>query len=91
MSLMAGMAIYGVIWWTVLFAVLPFGIVSQHEGEDAAPGTDPGAPIRTGLLRKVGITTIIAAFVWLFVAWIWIYEPISFDDIPFLPKLHDWY
>ena len=38
-------AIYFLIWWITLFAVLPFGVRSQHEGEDFAQGTDPGAPI----------------------------------------------
>ena len=37
-------AIYFLVWWLVLFAVLPFGVRSQHEGGDIPPGTDPGAP-----------------------------------------------
>ena len=35
-------AIYFLIWWIVLFAVLPWGVRAQ--GEEGAPGTDPGAP-----------------------------------------------
>ena len=30
-SLRPSIAIYFVIWWLVLFAVLPFGVRSQHE------------------------------------------------------------
>ena len=41
-------AIYFVIWWIVLFAVLPWGVRSQHESGDSAPGTDPGAPAMPG-------------------------------------------
>ena len=33
------------VWFTVLFAVLPFGGRSQHETGDFAAGTDPGAPV----------------------------------------------
>ena len=40
-------AIYFVIWWIVLFLTLPFGVRSQHEDGEGAPGTDPGAPIAT--------------------------------------------
>ena len=42
MSVTTGLAIYFLIWWVTLFAVLPFGVRSQHEAE-TAPGTDPGA------------------------------------------------
>ena len=38
-------AIYFVLWWVVLFLTLPFGVRSQHEDGEGAPGTDPGAPI----------------------------------------------
>ena len=38
-------AIYFVLWWIVLFLTLPFGVRSQHEDGEGAPGTDPGAPI----------------------------------------------
>ena len=44
MSLTTAIAIYFIIWWVVLFAVLPFGVRSQEESGEVAPGTDPGAP-----------------------------------------------
>ena len=39
-------AIYFIIWWVVLFMVLPFGVRSQDESGEVSPGTDPGAPMR---------------------------------------------
>jgi predicted secreted protein len=53
-------AIYFVLWWLVLFAVLPWGVRSQHEGDDMPAGTDPGAPQRPLLVRKALATTIIS-------------------------------
>lgn len=91
MTWTAGIAIYLVVWWTVLFMTLPFGVRSQHEVEGAADGTDPGAPVAPMLARKALITSVIAVFVWLVIAYFYVYQPISFDSIPFLPKLHDWY
>ena len=44
MSLPTSIAIYFIIWWMVLFAVLPWGVRSQHEDGAIAPGSDPGAP-----------------------------------------------
>jgi predicted secreted protein len=56
-------AIYFVIWWVVLFLTLPFGVRSQHEDGEGAPGTDPGAPIATRMGQKLIWTTVISAIV----------------------------
>ncbi len=53
-------AIYFIMWWITLFAVLPLGVQSQHEGPGAVEGTDLGAPIQPQMLRKVLITTVLA-------------------------------
>lgn len=60
MTLPIGLAIYFTIWWIVLFAVLPFGVRSQHEDADMTPGTDPGAPVAPRLLLKALITTAVS-------------------------------
>ena len=54
-------AAFFLLWWIVLFAVLPWGVHSQHEGADALPGTDPGAPMLPMLGRKLALTTVITA------------------------------
>ena len=58
------LAIFFLIWWVVLFAVLPWGIKSQHEGDEIAPGTDPGAPSKARIGRKLLWTTMIAAAIY---------------------------
>ncbi len=63
MTLSAGIAIYFLIWWIVLFAVLPFGVKSQHEQGAVEDGTDPGAPLAPQLLKKAIVTTIIAGVI----------------------------
>lgn len=60
MTLTAGIAIYFLIWWIVLFAVLPFGVKSQHEAGQVEDGTDPGAPLAPQLLKKALITTLVS-------------------------------
>ena len=54
-------AIYFTMWWIVLFAVLPFGVKSQDESGQVVKGTDPGAPVATGLAKKAAWTTLISA------------------------------
>jgi predicted secreted protein len=56
-------AIYFVMWWIVLFVVLPWGVKSQEEAGDISPGSDPGAPVRPLLLQKVIATTLVSAVI----------------------------
>ncbi len=60
MPVTTAVAIFFLIWWVVLFAVLPWGIRSQHEGGDMVIGTDPGAPTMPRLARKLLWTTIVS-------------------------------
>ncbi len=89
MDPVAGLAIYFIVWWITLFAVLPWGVRSQHETGDVTPGTEVGAPVRPALLKKMAATTLIAAVIWPFIAWIQIYQPIPSDSIPFMPDFGD--
>jgi predicted secreted protein len=70
-SIFTGLAIYFIIWWVVLFAVLPWGVHSQHESGEMAPGTDPGAPVLANIKRKLVWTTVVATVV--FAAWLLVY------------------
>jgi predicted secreted protein len=81
MSLATAIAIYFIIWWVVLFAVLPWGVRSQHEDGAITPGTDPGAPTIPQLRRKLVWTTIVAAIV--FGLWyvFYRYRLITIDDL----------
>jgi predicted secreted protein len=80
-SIFTALAIYFVIWWIVLFAVLPWGVHSQHESGEVAPGTDPGAPILANLKLKLVWTTIVASLV--FAVWFvaYVYRLISVDQV----------
>ncbi|MEX0853119.1 MAG: DUF1467 family protein [Bauldia sp.] len=63
MSLVSLAAIYFVVWWVVLFAVLPWGVRAQEEEGEVVPGSMPGAPARPRLVGKVIATSIVAAAV----------------------------
>jgi predicted secreted protein len=67
-SITFALAIYFVLWWVVLFVVLPWGVRSQAESGEVAPGTDPGAPAIHRIGRVVIWTTIISAVIFS-VAW----------------------
>jgi predicted secreted protein len=63
MSPVLSIALFFVIWWTVLFAVLPLGVRSQYEHGEVTPGTEGAAPHQPMLFRKIVITTLVAAVV----------------------------
>jgi len=86
MSIAAAAAIYFIIWWLVLFAVLPFGVRSQHEAGDVVPGSDPGAPQRTAMLNKVIMTTVVASIVFAIYYANYTLGVITLDDIPLIPR-----
>jgi len=63
MNWFTGLVLYLLIWWTVLFAVLPIGTRPVADA-DRATGWR-GAPEHPRLLMKVVLTTLIAAAVWI--------------------------
>jgi predicted secreted protein len=72
MSIYSLIAIYFVVWWIVLFAVLPFGVRTQEEEGDIVLGSAHSAPARPLLFKKALATTIVSAIIvfglWLAVA-----------------------
>jgi predicted secreted protein len=64
MTVATGVAIFFLIWWVTLFAVLPFGVHRQDEEGKVAPGTDPGAPALPDLRRKLLWTTLVSLVVY---------------------------
>jgi predicted secreted protein len=65
MSLFGGVVTFIVVWWVVLFTVLPFGIQSQVESHiPIIKGTEAGAPQKPNLKFKFLVSTAIALCVW---------------------------
>lgn len=52
---------YLIIWWVVIFAVLPWGVKVP---ENPDPGHATSAPEKPMLWRKLAITTLISALLW---------------------------
>ena len=68
-SISTALAIYFVLWWVTLFLTLPFGVRSQHEEGEGAPGTDPGAPIMARMGGKLIWTTVISLALYAISMW----------------------
>ena len=63
MNVTFAVAVYLVIWWTVLFAVLPIGVRTQGEDDAVVQGTPESAPTAPRLLRVALLTTLISGLV----------------------------
>ncbi len=68
MSVLTAFFIYILVWWVMLFTVLPLG-VRRHEEE--GKGFDSGAPAKADIKRKLwlntGISGVIVAVIWILV------------------------
>ena len=58
-----GIVLYALIWWTVLFAVLPFGTRPISEADEQTGWR--GVPSQPRIWQKVIATTLVAGIVWL--------------------------
>lgn len=76
MEVAYALALYAMIWWITLFAVLPFGVHTQGEAGSTVPGTPESAPHRPRMLRVFLINTVVAsivfAFVWAALTYDWL-------------------
>ncbi len=62
MNPVTGILIYVVVWWLVLFMVLPFGVLTvQEEGGEVTEGEATSAPAKPRIFLKMVITTVISA------------------------------
>jgi predicted secreted protein len=87
MTLAFGVAIYFIIWWTVLFAMLPIGVrTSEEAGEKTTPGNAESAPHMPNLLPKMVATTVVSSIIFIALYVIIVHRVITLDQIPFFPR-----
>ncbi len=82
MSLLSILAVYFIIWWITLFAVLPLGMRSQGDEGDVTLGTVESAPARFRAGRVLLLTTLISAAI--YAGWFVVsnYFGISLSSLP---------
>ena len=53
MSIVSGIVLYAVIWFLVLFILIPVGLETQGDRGEIEPGTHAGAPANFDLKKTV--------------------------------------
>lgn len=74
MTWFGGIVVYVIVWWMVLFAVLPWG---NRPPETPEPGHATSAPEKPRLALKFAVTTGIATLVFLMIWWLFESDLIS--------------
>jgi len=82
MSWISIAAIYFILWWVVLFAMLPFGVKTQEEDGEVTLGTVASAPRGPHMRGAVIRTTIVATVIFAAFYIATVHYGFSFDDIP---------
>lgn len=87
MSITGGIVLFIVVWFLVMFVVLPIRARSQAEAGEVVPGTHAGAPANFRLKRTSLIVTVLAVLVWAILATIIFSGVISIEDLDWLGVL----
>jgi len=82
MSWVSVAAIYFIIWWLTLFAMLPIGLTTQDEDGGTTLGTTPSAPRGPHMRRAVIRTTIVSLLICGAFYLVTRYFGLTIDDIP---------
>ena len=59
--------VFAIVWWLILFMVLPFGAAPPDEIE---PGMATSAPAKPRMALKLAITTVLAALATALIMWL---------------------
>jgi predicted secreted protein len=59
--------VFAIVWWLILFMVLPFGAAPPDEVE---PGMATSAPAKPRMAVKLAITTVLAAVCTALIVWL---------------------
>ncbi|PZX19611.1 putative secreted protein [Palleronia aestuarii] len=68
MTITSAIVLFAVIWFMVLFVLLPIGLSTQGDEGEIVPGTHAGSPARIAMKRKALWTTLITTILWLVIA-----------------------
>lgn len=87
MSITGGIVLFVVVWFLMMFVILPIRARSQAEDGDVVPGTHAGAPANFRLGRTMVIVTIWAILVWAILAAIILGGVITIEDLDWMGVL----
>lgn len=82
MSWVSAAAVFFVLWWLVLFAMLPFGLKTQDDDGEVTLGTVSSAPRGPHMLRAILLTTVVTGVIFAGLLVLTRVYGFGIDDIP---------
>ena len=64
MGIAGSIILFLLIWWLLLFTILPLNISNNAEKNISNDGNDSGAPNNPQIFKKFLITTILSTIIW---------------------------
>lgn len=84
MDPVSALVVFVIIWWSVIFCVLPIGQATHYEDpKDDENYTYPGSPKKLNMKKKLIITTVISIVLWIIAYIIIESEVISLREIAY--------
>lgn len=87
MNITSGIVLFAVIWFMVLFVVLPLRMRTQGDSGNVVPGTPSSAPENPDLRRKVKVVTLVSVAIWLVASGVIVSGVISVEDFDFFNRM----
>lgn len=81
MDIVSGIVVFMIVWWTIIFCVLPLGMSSTQEIAEEDEYLAPGAPKNVNIKQKFILTTFITIAVWIVIYVLIEIEIINFIEI----------
>ena len=87
MGITSAIVLFAVIWFMVLFVVLPLGLQTQSEAGEVVPGTPGSAPANLDLKRKIKQTSFWAVVIWTIVTGVVLSGLITVRDLDWFNRM----
>jgi len=81
MGLVSGIVVYLITWWTLLFAVLPWGAERAADTRTEVKGHTAPVPKSIKLGQKFLITSVLSAAIWVIIYILIEIDIVDFRDI----------
>ncbi|MEM9031958.1 MAG: DUF1467 family protein [Pseudomonadota bacterium] len=87
MSIVSAIVLYAVIWFMVLFVVLPIRLETQGDRGEVEPGTPAGAPAEFDFRRKARLVSLVSGVLWVAIAGVIFSGVITVEDIDWFNRM----
>jgi predicted secreted protein len=87
MAVTSAIVLYAVIWFMVMFIVLPIRLRTQGDEGKVVPGTQAGAPVNFNLKRTALIVSAITFVIWALIVAVIVSGTLTIRDLDWFGRM----